>query len=260
MVRIEESVVDSSPPLPEWFVGVRRHRLRFCSTFVSPSRFFLGEVVGATQLTSPCWVIILEFIIEVEVHLNPWELDWQCDLVILLLRLVGIIWKSNFATLDEKTGIVTSRRADRHFEEEGPILCSALDGMKLPSLPQYEVRVSLNGLQGMLSLAAKTLPLNIVLDRVVLTSTGVLLGCWQCRLGSLVRFRDPTMHDGAVAEIGGGRFQAGVGEGVAIAPVSRSSEAETTNSHAFLILTLFICYLWKLLFEQILLSKIEEMN
>ncbi|KAA8547844.1 hypothetical protein F0562_004273 [Nyssa sinensis] len=52
-----------------------------------------------------------------------------------------IAFKSNFATLDEKTGIVTSRRADRHFEEEGPILCAALDGMKLPSFPQYEVRV-----------------------------------------------------------------------------------------------------------------------
>ncbi|KAF7802800.1 uncharacterized protein G2W53_041911 [Senna tora] len=70
------------------------------------------------------------------------------------------------------------------------------------------------------------------------------------------------MHVGAVAEIGGGRFQAGVGEGVVVAPVSRSSEAETANSHAFLILilTLFLCYLWKLLFEQILLSEIEEMN
>ncbi|KAI5431772.1 hypothetical protein KIW84_035808 [Lathyrus oleraceus] len=52
-----------------------------------------------------------------------------------------IAFKSNFATLDEKTGTVTSRRADRHFEEEGPILCAALDGMKLPSFPQYEVRV-----------------------------------------------------------------------------------------------------------------------
>ncbi|KAH7532837.1 hypothetical protein FEM48_Zijuj04G0064800 [Ziziphus jujuba var. spinosa] len=52
-----------------------------------------------------------------------------------------IAFKSNFATLDEKTGIVISRRADRHFEEEGPILCAALDGMKLPSFPQYEVRV-----------------------------------------------------------------------------------------------------------------------
>lgn len=52
-----------------------------------------------------------------------------------------IAFKSNFATLDESTGIVTSRRADRHFEEEGPVLCAALDEMKLPSFPQYEVRV-----------------------------------------------------------------------------------------------------------------------
>lgn len=52
-----------------------------------------------------------------------------------------IAFKSNFATLDEKTGVVTSRRADRHFEEEGPILCAALDGLKLPSFPEYEVRV-----------------------------------------------------------------------------------------------------------------------
>ncbi|KAH6836941.1 Cofactor-independent phosphoglycerate mutase [Perilla frutescens var. hirtella] len=52
-----------------------------------------------------------------------------------------IAFKSNFATLDESTGVVTSRRADRHFEEEGPVLCAALDGMKLPSFPQYEVRV-----------------------------------------------------------------------------------------------------------------------
>ncbi|THU60353.1 hypothetical protein C4D60_Mb07t11750 [Musa balbisiana] len=52
-----------------------------------------------------------------------------------------IAFKSNFATLDGKSGIVTSRRADRHFEEEGPILCAALDRMKLPSFPEYEVRV-----------------------------------------------------------------------------------------------------------------------
>ncbi|KAJ4974990.1 hypothetical protein NE237_008164 [Protea cynaroides] len=52
-----------------------------------------------------------------------------------------IAFKSNFATWDEKTGIVTSRRADRHFEEEGPILCEALDGMKMQSFPEYEVRV-----------------------------------------------------------------------------------------------------------------------
>ncbi|GMH04288.1 hypothetical protein Nepgr_006127 [Nepenthes gracilis] len=52
-----------------------------------------------------------------------------------------IAFKSNFATFDEKTGIVTSRRADRHFEDEGPVLCAALDGMKLPSFPDYKVRV-----------------------------------------------------------------------------------------------------------------------
>lgn len=55
--------------------------------------------------------------------------------------LLSFYLQSNFATLDEKTGIVTSRRADRHFEEEGPILCAALDGMRLPSFPEYEVRV-----------------------------------------------------------------------------------------------------------------------
>ncbi|KAK1310318.1 hypothetical protein QJS10_CPA08g01709 [Acorus calamus] len=52
-----------------------------------------------------------------------------------------IAFKSNFATIDESSGVVTSRRADRHFEEEGPILCAALDKMKLPSFPEYEVRV-----------------------------------------------------------------------------------------------------------------------
>ncbi|KAJ1689007.1 hypothetical protein LUZ63_013162 [Rhynchospora breviuscula] len=52
-----------------------------------------------------------------------------------------IAFKSNFATLDENTGIVVNRRADRHFEVEGPILCAALDGLKLPSFPDYEVRV-----------------------------------------------------------------------------------------------------------------------
>lgn len=52
-----------------------------------------------------------------------------------------IAFKSNFATLDVETGVVVSRRADRHFEEEGPVFCAALDGMKLPSFPEYEVRV-----------------------------------------------------------------------------------------------------------------------
>ena len=63
-----------------------------------------------------------------------------------------IAFKCNFATLEEEEGeekegmisrtpLVLSRRADRAFEEAGPILCSALDGMKLPSFPQVSVRV-----------------------------------------------------------------------------------------------------------------------
>uniref|UniRef100_A0A2C9WDR4 Metalloenzyme domain-containing protein n=1 Tax=Manihot esculenta TaxID=3983 RepID=A0A2C9WDR4_MANES len=63
------------------------------------------------------------------------------SLQFLLHTGLDIAFKSNFATFDEKTGVVTSRRADRHFEEEGPILCAALDRMKLPSYPEYEVRV-----------------------------------------------------------------------------------------------------------------------
>lgn len=39
-----------------------------------------------------------------------------------------IAFKCNFATLDPATGIVVSRRADRHFEHLGPTLCAALDG------------------------------------------------------------------------------------------------------------------------------------
>ena len=39
-----------------------------------------------------------------------------------------IALKSNFATLDAGTGVVTSRRADRRFEELGPRLCADLDG------------------------------------------------------------------------------------------------------------------------------------
>ncbi|OZJ05767.1 hypothetical protein BZG36_01326 [Bifiguratus adelaidae] len=38
-----------------------------------------------------------------------------------------IAFKSNFATLDQGTNIVLRRRASRHFELEGPILCQALD-------------------------------------------------------------------------------------------------------------------------------------
>jgi len=51
-----------------------------------------------------------------------------------------VAFKSNFATIDD-SGIVTSRRADRHFEEEGPLLCHALNGLRLPSFPEHHVRV-----------------------------------------------------------------------------------------------------------------------
>ena len=37
-------------------------------------------------------------------------------------------FKSNFATLDTATGVVVSRRADRRFEELGPVLCDHLAG------------------------------------------------------------------------------------------------------------------------------------
>ncbi|CAM6012598.1 unnamed protein product [Sphagnum balticum] len=52
-----------------------------------------------------------------------------------------IAFKSNFATVDDQTEVVTSRRADRHFEHAGPILCASLNGLKLPSFPEYKVSV-----------------------------------------------------------------------------------------------------------------------
>ena len=42
-----------------------------------------------------------------------------------------IAFKSNFATIDEDSGVVLRRRADRRFEDLGPILCQALDGNPL---------------------------------------------------------------------------------------------------------------------------------
>lgn len=74
--------------------------------------------------------------------------------------------QSNFATLDESTGIIVSRRADRHFEEEGPILCAALDGMKLPSFPEYEVRVRCS-----IKLRQQVLSLCFPFATVILTSS-----------------------------------------------------------------------------------------
>ncbi|RZC64877.1 hypothetical protein C5167_008563 [Papaver somniferum] len=49
------------------------------------------------------------------------------------------IFKSNLATLDEKSVVVTSSRADKHFEEDIPILCAALDKLKLSTFPEFEV-------------------------------------------------------------------------------------------------------------------------
>nr|GEX61659.1 probable 2,3-bisphosphoglycerate-independent phosphoglycerate mutase [Tanacetum cinerariifolium] len=73
--------------------------------------------------------------------MDPVEVGLGCGSDTAHLSIMGYDPRSNFATLDETTGVVTSRRADRHFEEEGPILCAALDKMKLPSFPEYEVRV-----------------------------------------------------------------------------------------------------------------------
>ncbi len=39
-----------------------------------------------------------------------------------------IAFKCNFATLDTTNKVVIKRRADRHFEDVGPILCAALNG------------------------------------------------------------------------------------------------------------------------------------
>lgn len=62
--------------------------------------------------------------------------------------IVGdIAFKSNFATLDEQTGIVVSRRADRNFTAMGPILCQYLSdhladlGILDPKFAGYSVKV-----------------------------------------------------------------------------------------------------------------------
>lgn len=52
-----------------------------------------------------------------------------------------IAFKCNFATVDPETNIVLSRRADRHFEEEGPVLCAALDGLTVPGYPEHRINV-----------------------------------------------------------------------------------------------------------------------
>jgi 2,3-diphosphopglycerate-independent phosphoglycerate mutase len=50
-----------------------------------------------------------------------------------------IAFKSNFSTMVGDT--VKYRRCDRHFEREGPLLCQALDGIKIPEYPEVDVNI-----------------------------------------------------------------------------------------------------------------------
>jgi 2,3-bisphosphoglycerate-independent phosphoglycerate mutase len=52
-----------------------------------------------------------------------------------------IAFKSNFACIDDATDIVVSRRADRSFEAEGPVLSAALDGAPIEGFPHHSVAV-----------------------------------------------------------------------------------------------------------------------
>ncbi|KAI9175801.1 hypothetical protein H9P43_006165 [Blastocladiella emersonii ATCC 22665] len=59
---------------------------------------------------------------------------FECMGAGLEMRPGDVAFKSNFAVLDTATGVVVSRRADRHFEGVGPDL-------KLPNFPEIEVAV-----------------------------------------------------------------------------------------------------------------------
>ena len=50
-----------------------------------------------------------------------------------------IAFKSNFSTM--YGDIVKYRRCDRHFEQEGPVLCHDLDGIKIPEFPEVDVSI-----------------------------------------------------------------------------------------------------------------------
>lgn len=58
----------------------------------------------------------------------------------LSMNLGDIAFKCNFATIDEN-GVVISRRADRSFEEDGPVLCDALDNLTIPGYPEHCISV-----------------------------------------------------------------------------------------------------------------------
>ena len=55
-----------------------------------------------------------------------------------------IAFKCNFATLESSPSgdggdgkyVVLRHRADRRFDDLGPALCAALDGLRIPSFPQ----------------------------------------------------------------------------------------------------------------------------
>ncbi len=47
------------------------------------------------------------------------------------MKMGDIAFKSNFAVVDDRTGVVLKRRVDRAFEEAGPVFCEALDGLCL---------------------------------------------------------------------------------------------------------------------------------
>ena len=42
-----------------------------------------------------------------------------------------VAFKCNFAVLEEESGVVSSRRCDRDFEADGPVLCASLDGLRV---------------------------------------------------------------------------------------------------------------------------------
>jgi 2,3-diphosphopglycerate-independent phosphoglycerate mutase len=52
-----------------------------------------------------------------------------------------IAFKCNFATLDPASSLVLRRRVDRRFDDEGPALCAALDGLAIPGFPAHSLSV-----------------------------------------------------------------------------------------------------------------------
>ncbi|KAH0923702.1 hypothetical protein HID58_023720 [Brassica napus] len=73
--------------------------------------------------------------------MDPVEVGLGCGSDTAHLSLMGYDPRVYYRGRGAFESMGAGRRADRHFEEEGPILCAALDGMKLPSFPEYEVRV-----------------------------------------------------------------------------------------------------------------------